>query len=42
MKLEWMRLANFRQFYGDQVIRFSRDSSRNVTVVHGVNGSGKT
>ena len=42
MKLEWMRLTNFRQFYGDQTIRFSRDSSRNVTVVQGVNGAGKT
>lgn len=42
MKLDWMRLSNFRQFYGDQDIRFSRDSSRNVTVIHGVNGAGKT
>ena len=42
MKLEWMRLTNFRQFYGDQTIRFSRDGSRNVTVVEGVNGAGKT
>ena len=42
MKLEWMRLTNFRQFYGDQTIRFSRDSSRNVTVVQGDNGAGKT
>ena len=33
MKLDWMRLSNFRQFYGDQDIRFSRDSSRNVTVI---------
>ena len=42
MKLEWMRLTNFRQFYGDQTIRFSRGNSRNVTVVQGVNGAGKT
>ena len=42
MKLDWMRLSNFRQFHGDQDIRFSRDSSRNVTVIHGVNGAGKT
>ena len=42
MKLEWMRLTNFRQFYGDQSIRFSRDGTRNVTVVHGINGAGKT
>ena len=42
MKLEWMRLTNFRQFYGEQTIRFSGDAKRNVTVVHGVNGAGKT
>lgn len=42
MKLEWMRLTNFRQFFGEQAIRFSGDAKRNVTVVHGVNGAGKT
>ena len=42
MKLEWMHLTNFRQFYGDQTIHFSRHQRRNVTVVHGANGSGKT
>ena len=42
MKLEWMKLTNFRQFYGDHTMYFSRDISLNVTVVHGVNGSGKT
>ena len=42
MKLDWMRLSNFRQFHGDQDVHFSRDSSRNVTVIHGVNGAGKT
>ena len=42
MKLDWMRLSNFRQFYGDQEISFSRDSSRNVTIIQGVNGAGKT
>ena len=42
MKLEWMSLTNFRQFYGDQTIHFSRHQRQNVTVVHGANGSGKT
>ena len=42
MKLDWMRLSNFRQFYGDQDISFSRDSKRNVTVIEGVNGAGKS
>ena len=42
MKLELMKLVNFRQFYGDQTIRFSKDPARNVTVICGVNGAGKT
>ena len=42
MKLEWMKLTNFRQFFGDHTMHFSRDTSQNVTVIHGVNGSGKT
>ena len=42
MKIELMKLINFRQFYGDQSIRFSRDPTQNVTVICGVNGAGKT
>lgn len=42
MKLSSIQLHNFRQFYGTSpVIRFS-DGVRNVTVIHGINGSGKT
>lgn len=42
MKLDRLELRNFRQFYGDQAIDFSRSSDQNVTVIHGSNGSGKT
>jgi DNA sulfur modification protein DndD len=42
MKLESMRLYNFRQFYGEQRIRFSVDKKKNVTIVNGVMGAGKT
>jgi len=42
MKLERLTLENFRQYYGRQRIEFSKDSKRHVTVIHGVNGSGKT
>lgn len=42
MKLERITLENFRQYYGRQRLTFSRDTQRNVTVIHGVNGAGKT
>lgn len=37
-----MRVENFRQYAGEQEIEFSADADRNVTVVHGINGAGKT
>lgn len=42
MKLERITLENFRQYYGRQRLEFSRDQQRNVTVVEGINGAGKT
>lgn len=42
MLLRSMSLSNFRQFNGTQIISFSTDSERNVTVIMGENGSGKT
>ena len=35
-------LNNFRQYKGKQVIEFSTDPEKNVTVIVGVNTSGKT
>lgn len=42
MLLKSMKLKNFRQYKGEQLIEFSTDPSRNVTVILGNNTSGKT
>ncbi len=42
MKLERLQIENFRQYHERQRIEFSKDAHRNVTVIHGVNGAGKT
>lgn len=42
MLLKNMQLTNFRQFNNTQMIEFSTDSEKNVTVIMGENGSGKT
>jgi len=43
MKLLWLSVRNWRQFEGEaQKIEFASDPDRNVTVIHGANGSGKT
>ena len=42
MLIKKLILHNFRQYIGTQEIEFSTDSERNVTVLIGVNTSGKT
>ena len=42
MLIKKLRLKNFRQYIGEQVIEFSTDREKNVTVLIGVNTSGKT
>ena len=42
MILDTLELENFRQFYGKQKVRFSQDKDKNITVIHGRNGAGKT
>ena len=42
MKITSLKLTNFRQFNGEHEIEFSTDAERNITVIHGENGSGKT
>lgn len=43
MKIETLKLLNFRQFYGSTEIEFASGvGERNITVFHGYNGSGKT
>jgi len=42
MLFEKIILKNFRQFYGECEINFSTDSEKNITLIHGENGVGKT
>ena len=42
MKLLSITLINFRQYYGTNTIRFSDKEGHNLTVIHGLNGAGKT
>ena len=42
MLIKKIVLKNFRQYFGDQEIKFSYEEDKNVTVIHGENGSGKT
>ena len=43
MRLLTLALENFRQFYGEQELHFaSGQPDKNVTVIHGYNGAGKT
>jgi len=42
MKIEAVEIHNFRQFKGEAKLSFSVHEDKNVTVVHGSNGSGKT
>ena len=42
MKLERIILENFRQYFGQQKLNFAKEREKNVTVIHGINGAGKT
>jgi DNA sulfur modification protein DndD len=42
MRLERILLENFRQYHGQQALTFAKGQERNVTVIHGINGAGKT
>lgn len=42
MIIKQIKLENFRQFKGDNVVKFSTDEKRNVTVILGNNTFGKT
>lgn len=42
MILRYITLKNFCPYYGEQTIHFATDEYRNVTVIRGVNGTGKT
>ncbi len=42
MRLERIVLENFRQYHGKQTLEFAKGREQNVTVIHGINGAGKT
>lgn len=42
MKFRSVKLKNFRQFYGEQEIKFSTCPEKNITLIHAENGTGKT
>src|SRR5258708_19420748 len=42
MKLQRIKLTNFRQFYGVQTLEIAGNADKNVTLVHAENGVGKT
>lgn len=42
MKILSIELENYRQYRGKVVVELSCDSNKNITVIEGVNGSGKT
>lgn len=42
MKLTYLKIKNFRSFYGESEIEFTIDKNKNITLIHGENGVGKT
>ena len=42
MKLYKLTLNNFYRYYGEQKIVFSTEKDKNITVLRGENGTGKT
>lgn len=42
MLLKSLKVKDFRQFMGEQQVHFATDENKNVTIIMGENGSGKT
>ncbi len=42
MRIKLIKMVNFRQFYGENELGFSMDPEKNITLIHGENGVGKT
>ncbi|WP_025161425.1 AAA family ATPase [Paraclostridium bifermentans] len=42
MRIISLKLNNFRQYYGEQCIDFSNPDDKNITIILGQNGEGKT
>lgn len=42
MKLFWLKLVNYRQLTGENLIEFSTSDEKNITIIEGTTGAGKT
>jgi DNA sulfur modification protein DndD len=42
MKVFWMKLVNYRQYRGENLIEFSVSEDRPITIIQGTTGAGKT
>ena len=42
MKVFWMRLVNYRQYRGENLIEFSTSEDEPITIIQGTTGAGKT
>jgi DNA sulfur modification protein DndD len=42
VKLTKLSMYNFRQFYGENILEFAVEEEKNITLIHGENGVGKT
>jgi len=42
LALDTLKLFNYRYYYGEHIIHFSNDPKKNVTVIKGDNGAGKS
>ena len=42
MRIIEVTISNFRQYHGTSTVRLSTDPEKNITIIQGVNGSGKS
>lgn len=42
MKLKKLKFVDFRQFSGENVVKFSNSENQKLTIIHGMNGYGKS
>ena len=42
MLIKRLKMENFRQFYGENQVVFATAKKKNITLIHGENGVGKT